>query len=187
MAYRLITPPAIEPVTLDQIKADASLFGTRDDSRIESVLIPATRGQAESITGRALITQTWELVLDDFPLEEIRIWKAPVQSITSVKYYDTNGTLTTLAADQYVLDADTPPAWLLPAEGVSWPSTHDAANSVIIRFVAGYGDSADDVPKEILAWIRAHCAAEADAKTGGTQVKVTEFVESLLDAYRLKW
>ncbi len=182
MTLRLITAPTIEPATVAEVKLDAKIDGIELDAPI-AIYIAGARKNAESITGRALLTQTWELVLDEFPEGSISIGMLPIRSITSVKYYDSSGVLQTLAANQYALDADTLPGWVRPAYGVTWPSTYSIENAVIVRFVAGYGDAATDVPAEIRMWIRAIAAAEAD-KQG---CEVSEFVNGLLDGYKLYW
>jgi uncharacterized phiE125 gp8 family phage protein len=118
------------------------------------MLITAARKVAENITGRGFITQTWELVIDKFPAKEIEIGMLPIQSITSVKYYDTAGVLQTLSAStDYAADVDTLPGWVLPAQDFTWPDTLDMAQAVIVRFVAGYGAAGSSVPAEIRMWI----------------------------------
>lgn len=153
-----------------------------------SMLIKAARQVAENMTGRALITQTWEQVLDQFPAHEIKIGMLPVQSIESVKYYDGEGSLQTMDAADYVLDADTLPGWILPARNVSWPATLDMANAVIARFVAGYGSAGSSVPAEIRMWISAQCAAAYGNPTGLMDGKAAAlpFIDGLLDAYRIR-
>jgi uncharacterized phiE125 gp8 family phage protein len=56
----------VEPITLNEAKAHLRVFGTDDDGYITS-LIAAARQSAESLTDRALLPQTWELALDEFP------------------------------------------------------------------------------------------------------------------------
>ncbi len=61
-------------------------------------LISAVRGQIDAGDGwlnRALITQTWDMYLDAFPCGngEIRMPFYPLQSVTAVQYYDTDGIL----------------------------------------------------------------------------------------------
>jgi len=153
------------------------------------MLITAARAVAENITGRSLITQTWEQVLDKFPAKEIEIGMLPIQSITSVKYYDENSVLQTMSSGDYVLDQDTLPGWVLPAQDVSWPSTLDMAQAVIIRFIAGYGAAGSSVPANIRMWISAQCAAaynNPDALMDGKYVCLP-FLDGLLDPYRLRW
>jgi len=155
------------------------------------MMITSARRVAESRTGRALITQTWEQVLDAFPTNEIKLDVMPIQSITSVSYYDEDGTLQILGSDQYVLDSDTLPGWLLPAYGVDWPTTYDAAQSVIVRMVVGYGATGASVPSEYRQWI-AQRVAHAFDQPGPVNVGniVAEFphsyVDGLLDAYDIR-
>jgi uncharacterized phiE125 gp8 family phage protein len=154
-----------------------------------TMLIKAARQVAENITGRGFITQTWEQVYDKFPAREIEIGMLPIQSITSLKYYDADGVLQTMDSADYVLDVDTLPGWVLPAYGVSWPSTYDSAQSVIVRFVAGYGGAGSSIPAEIRMWISAQCAAAYDNPSGLMDGKAAalRFIDGLLDAYRLRW
>jgi uncharacterized phiE125 gp8 family phage protein len=174
--------------------ADASLGAAAPSTNTTSdpmlaMLIKAARQVAENITGRGLITQTWEQVLDKFPAKEIEIGMLPILSITSVKYYDETGALQTMSSADYVLDQDTLPGWVLPAQDVSWPSTMDMAQAVIIRFVAGYGAAGSSVPANIRMWISAQCAAaynNPDALMDGKYVCLP-FLDGLLDPYRLRW
>jgi uncharacterized phiE125 gp8 family phage protein len=183
MTLRLITGPSIEPVTLAEVKRDARIDGTELDSDVE-LAITTARLDAEAQTGRVLITQTWELVLDKFPENEIQIGMLPVQSIESVKYYDGNGTLTTIDPVYYSLDADTLPGWVLPAYSYDWPTTQDIANAVLIRVVAGYGAGATDVPAPIRQWIRYRAASSPTLLTGLPESK---HMDALIDQYRLHW
>jgi len=193
MTLRLITPPAVEPISalecMQWSRIDASVEVPDPIAAILAMLIPAARKVAENVTGRGLITQTWEQVYDKFPAKEIEIGMLPIQSITSLKYYDVDGVLQTMSAADYVLDQDTLPGWVLPAYGVSWPSTYDSAQSVIIQFVAGYGAAGSDVPAEIKMWISAQCAAaynNPDALMDG-KYACLPFIDGLLDAYRIRW
>lgn len=147
MGLRLITPPAEYPVTLAETKKHCRVDGSDEDTLLNSYIAAAT-AHVESYTGRAIMDQTWELVLDDFT-GCILFPKGPVQSITSITYYDTDEVLQTLATDQYVLDNVNDPAWVVRPSDVSWPSVAQGVNNVIIRFIAGYSD----VPPEIKAAI----------------------------------
>lgn len=152
-----------------------------------TMLITAARRVAESRTGRALITQTWERVYDALPTDELKIGLLPIQSITSVKYYDSAGVLQTLPTTDYAFDADTLPGWVMPAYGTSWVSTYAVANAVIVRFVAGYGDTGADVPAEIRQWICAQVAAAYDNPSGliAGNTQPLRYLDDSLDAYRI--
>ena len=65
-ALRLTTPPAIEPLSLDDAKAQIRVDDDYSDSLI-TALISAVRRDVEAFLGRAMITQTWMMVLDEFP------------------------------------------------------------------------------------------------------------------------
>lgn len=150
MTYKLITPPSEEPLTLTEVKLHLRVENT-DDNALITALIVAAREQAESITARALCTQTWELVLDAFP-EACVLRHSPVQSVTSVDYLDTDGASQSLTLADTLLDSESTPGYLVPGYGKAWPATWCVPNAVRVRYVSGYG-AADDVPQSIKAWM----------------------------------
>lgn len=180
MALITITPPAVEPVSLAEVKDAGRIDGTEFDAQI-ALLIPSIRLQAEHNLGRRLITQTVELVLDEFPCEDIDLLLPDVQSVTSVKYRDSTGTEQTYISTAYSLDSDSTPCWLLPV--TNWPSTGDYANAVRIRYVVGYGPAAADVPANIRLWIITQVLQALDAPSGQAlqAVQPMAYVDRLLD------
>lgn len=150
MALRLITAPIVEPVSLSEAKAHLRVDHTADDTLI-SLYIAAARNDCEEWTARAFVTQTWELVLDEFPVDEILLPRPPLQSVTSIKYDDTDGMEQTLATTEYDVDTVSQPGWVVPVT-TGWPaSTFQGINSVRIRYVAGYlnADSPADLTSNI--------------------------------------
>jgi len=151
MGYRLITAPATNPVSL----AEACVFLRRevgeDDDRINALIAAATSflDGANGMLGRCLVSQTWELVLDEFS-DAIKLGLGPVTSITSVKYYDTAGDEQTLSADYYTADLTSDPQWIVLNSDYSWPDLMDGVNAVTIRFVAGYAAVPETVKQAIL-------------------------------------
>lgn len=146
MSYRLITPPAELPVTKEEVKGEARVLTTEEDAIID-VHIRAAISFIEAYTGRSLITQTWELVLDDFS-DTMKIDQhGPVQSVTSVTYFDANGDEQTVGSSNYALDASGEPAWLVRASDFSWPTVASGINNVAVRFVAGFADDAASWPE----------------------------------------
>lgn len=146
MALTLVTAPTSDPVSLAEVKEHLRITSTDEDALITS-LVGSAKESGETITGRALITQTWDLSLDSFP-QVIDIPKPPLQSVTSITYIDTDGATQTLASTEYTVDTKTEPGRIVPAYGKSWPSTRDIVNAVTVRFVAGYGN-ATAVPKSL--------------------------------------
>lgn len=186
MSLKLITPPALEPVTLAEANLHLRISGAAEDALI-TALITAARQHAEHITERAFVTQTWELALDAFPAAEIRLPKPALLSIVSVKYDDTAAVEQTLAGSAYTADVHAQPGWLLPAVGATWPGTLDAANAVRIRYTAGYGPAAADVPAGIKAWMLLRIGAlyRNREELADGRLAVPPFVDRLLDPYRI--
>lgn len=143
----LATAPASEPVTTAEAKAHLRVTHSSEDTLI-AALITAARQHVESVTRRALINQTWDLSLDYFP-DIIYLQKGRLQSVSSITYVDTDGTTQTLSSSLYTVDTKREPGRVIPAYGESWPSTRDHINCVTVRFVAGYGANASDVPQAL--------------------------------------
>ena len=163
---------------LDNI-ADASLTtaapstNTTEDPIITSLIV-AVRERCEAYTRRALITQTWDLVLDRFPSGSfIEIPKPPLSSattgITHVKYYDTAGDIQTWATANYDYDAPAGPrcarARLALSYGIDWPFTYGEIGDVQVRFIAGYGAAAA-VPYMLKVGMKMDLAALYAAREG---------------------
>lgn len=187
MALIRITAPATEPLDLATAKLHCRVDGTDEDTLI-TALIVAAREQAEHETGRALVTQTWELVHDSFP-EAFVLRRAPIQSVTSLKYLDSaTGAEQTLAGTDYLLDKDSEPGYVVPAYGKAWPASYGVPNAVRVRYVAGYGVAAT-VPQAIKQWMLLAIGTMYENRaTGGaaqTYAIPDNFWGGLLDPYRL--
>ncbi len=184
MTLELITGPASEPVTLAEAKLQRRVEHALDDAWF-SMAIEAARRIAEHKTGRVLIAQTWELVADGFPTGWLALGKAPLASITSIEYFDGDGTTQTLDPGLYVI-ADAAAGQIRPIEGESWPTTYSRDDAVTIRFVAGYADAAA-VPANVREWILVHIATahkHREAFASGVSISdlPNRFVDGLLDA-----
>lgn len=66
MAIKIINPPIVEPITLEEAKQHLRVDGNDDDLLIQS-LIKQAREWCENFQNRKYITQTLEFVLDTFP------------------------------------------------------------------------------------------------------------------------
>jgi len=150
MGIRLIRPPdAVEPVSLSEAKAALRVDQTDEDALITSYIV-AAREWVELRIQSKLAQETWELVIDKFPTDEIRLPFVPVQSITSIKYDDLLGDEQTIDPLTYSLDNTSSEAWVF--SDIDWPATLDAFNSVRIRFIAGYSTAnASLMPKPVIA------------------------------------
>ncbi len=173
MSLTLIAAPALEPVTLNEMKLQCG-FGPMEDTdqlREETLAeqlrdaIATARQDCENITSRALITQTWQLTLDQFPFQgsdyqvrhghDIELPFPKFDALTAFTYLDTAGVQQDMLVSaswgyQLVSGGDTRTARLRPPVGRGWPPTQWwTADAVAITFTCGYGSAAAFVPKPI--------------------------------------
>lgn len=148
MTLALVTPPAVEPLTATQVRTRLGLGAEIADATI-TAWITAERQRLDGADGalnRALITQTWDYVLDGFPTwsarpagearrpyggygdsgfvyeQAIYLPLPPLQSVTSITYLDGNGVTQTVDPTTYrVIRGE--PARIVPSAGNAWPST----------------------------------------------------------------
>jgi uncharacterized phiE125 gp8 family phage protein len=110
--------------------------------------IKAARQELEGITGRALITQTHDLVIDVAPDTSLVMFpKAPLQSVSSVTSYDADDVATVMAASDYIVDAGARPGRLTLKSTASWPTDLRDAKAIVFRFVCGYGATSVSIPE----------------------------------------
>jgi uncharacterized phiE125 gp8 family phage protein len=177
--------PTSEPITTAEAKSHLRVDSTDHDTRIDA-LIRAAREYVEQVTRRALMTQTWKLYLDDFPLSErIDLPRPPIQSVTLIEYVDTDGATQTLDASQYRVDSKTEPGRITEAEGVTWPATDQVTNAVTITYDAGYGGTAADVPQAIQEAIQLQVELLFDRPDSGYAKTLRESRDALLAPYRV--
>jgi uncharacterized phiE125 gp8 family phage protein len=157
MPLSLVTPAAVKPVDLATARAQCRQ-PAEDENGLLGTYIAAATGRCEDLTGRQLITATWDLWLDGWPCGGvIEVPRPPLQAVTWIKYYDTAGTLTTWASTNYLAQAFAGPlarrGRITLASGMSWPSCEARAGAVVVRFTAGYGTDAASVPAPLVQGI----------------------------------
>lgn len=160
----LVTAPVGEPVSLAEAKKQVEIapsFPAHDEHLKR--LITAARLYAEKYTNRQFVTATYDYTFDWFPyrsvnneirrtinyatgsryygIEPIFLPLNPVQSVTSLKYYDPTDTQQTWDSSNYLVSTSRTPAQIRPALNKWWPQISGRPDGVTIRFVAGYGDT----------------------------------------------
>jgi len=131
-----------------------------DDSLLTD-LIETARRDVENDTSRKLITQTWDYCPKSWPSgDKIKLPWGNLQSVTSVKWKDSDGTETALVenTDYVVVLNGTQCGFIGLLYGGTWPSgTLYPHNPITIRFVCGYGSTAASVPVIARQAIKARC------------------------------
>jgi uncharacterized phiE125 gp8 family phage protein len=154
MSLRIITPPASEPVTLDEAKAFLGVTSTDKDDVISALLSTATL-QAQAEVQRAFVTQTQEWVVSDW-CYVMRLPLAPVvpTGLVSIKYFDLTDVQQTLSPSLYVVSQSGKTISIRPKLGVIWPyvSITPAAEPIVIRFTVG--EAVDAVPQNVKTAIK---------------------------------
>ncbi len=145
MTAALITPPALEPISLTEAKPHMRIDHDDDDALITAG-IAAARVHVESTTRRRLITQGWRVYLDAWPKKRtVAIPIAPLISVDAVTVYDAEGQATVIDPGGYTVDTASVPGRLALAAGAP-VSVGQVVNGIEIDVTAGYGPTSIDVP-----------------------------------------
>jgi len=162
MRLILVTPPAVEPVTLDEMKDYLRVDFNDDDRTIQDCIIAARQklDGRKGLLGRCLITQEWRATLDGFP-RAIELPLSPVSAVSAITYSDAAGDEQTLAPDTYMVAGlhDAGLVVISPARGRSWPFAPYTPSIVSVTFTAGYGDAPENVPEPIRQAIKIYAAS----------------------------
>jgi uncharacterized phiE125 gp8 family phage protein len=192
----LITPPTFDPVMLAEAKAQCRITSSEEDGLIAGYLL-AARHYCEDYTGRVFATQTWEMKVDGgwptvfdrptvSPRRRIVLPNPPAQSVTSITYIDTNGTLQTLATNQYAFSKGDIFGFIEPAYGVSWPAVRNQLETVTVRYVAGYTTDFPEPIRQAVLLLVSHFNEHREAvavDVRGTPVELPFSVTALLQNY----
>jgi len=142
----LVTGPQQEPVSLDDIKNHLRVDITNDDELIMAYML-AARESIESISNQRLVSQTWDIWLEQFPGSTVyRVPRSltPLQSVTHVKYWDADDQEQTFDSSNYLVDTYAKQGQIVLQSSAAWPGdVLREVNGVNIRVVVGFGDDAD--------------------------------------------
>ncbi|MEY4402914.1 MAG: hypothetical protein RIR91_949 [Verrucomicrobiota bacterium] len=186
---RVITAATTEPLSLAEARDHLRVDHFEDDGVISGCIL-AARQHIENITGLALAASTWLLTMDATPEDGwVLLPREPVQSVTSVQYYNTAGTLTTWASTEWEVDLYSSPPRLRAKYGSTWPTVKDVLAAVQVTFVCGYSGP-QTVPQPILQALRllvGHYYENREAATAGSISAMPFAVDALLAPYKTAW
>lgn len=151
MAAVLIEPPAVEPVSLAEVKEHLRVDGP-DEEPLIVALIATARMTIEHLAGLALITQRWAVLFDAWPdARAVELPVAPVASVDALRVYDEAGAASLIEPAAYFADLASRPVRLVRRSAEAWPAPGRVANGIEVELTAGFGASPNDVP-ETLRW-----------------------------------
>ena len=146
MALSIVTAPTFEPLKITDVKDRLRITGTQEDNEILQMIRGATKWCEHELNWR-LCTQTWNLFLDWWPVNVIRLPFPPLQSVTHIKYFDVDDVQQTLTVTtDYLVDSESYPARIEPVD--SWPGLFNKLNPIEIQFICGFSDK-DDIAEDI--------------------------------------
>ncbi|WP_439816221.1 head-tail connector protein [Zavarzinia sp. CC-PAN008] len=186
MPLELTEAPSVEPLSLEAMKVHLRLE-TDDEDALVLHLVAAARSACEAATGRALLDQAWCLWLDAWPDRAINLPRPPLRSLTGVSLFDGEGAEVALSADDWTLDTAGEPARIRLDPAVR-PASARRLNAIAIRYRAGYGTTADQVPAPLvqgIALLAAHWYERREAVADPTLAPVPYGVAALWAPYRL--
>lgn len=155
----VVTPPPVEPVTIEEafvhLRLDDPSEDNPDTAAVQAQIVSA-REQCEQITRRAFVQQTlrltrgparargerrgWEWMLSGGCMawgEDIELLRPPFVEMVALRYYDDANALQTVDSASYYVTSDLVPR-LRFVEGFDRPSIYLRDDSLQVEYVAGY-------------------------------------------------
>lgn len=182
--------PASNLIDVTAAKQHLRVDSSASDTYVEA-LIAAAEAHLDGfsgVLGRALVTQTWRRSFDRFPdCDVIRLPLGPLQSVSSVTYYDTAGSSQTFSASNYHAVTDAIGPCVVLDDDATWPNTDERPDAVTVTWVCGYG-AASAVPAPIIhaaKLIIGHLFENREAVVTGTISGTLPLaVDALITPYR---
>ncbi|MCO6423832.1 phage head-tail connector protein [Sinorhizobium meliloti] len=147
---KVTIPATSEPVTTEEAKRRLHVDFADDDADI-GLLVKSARDHIEKYCNVRFASQTVEMKCDGF-CDFKRLPEAPVSSVTSVTYVDTDGATQTLATSIYELRSDDLEAAIVTKYGQQWPAIQPGSR-ITVTGVVGYADAPPAVKHAALLWV----------------------------------
>ncbi|MGI9425185.1 MAG: head-tail connector protein [Hyphomicrobiaceae bacterium] len=188
MALKLVNGPAIEAITVTEVKEHMRVDHSEEDTLIASY-IATSRLHIETALGLSLITQHWTWFADCWPFNGIvEVPLRPLQSVSEIRLRDGDDSLQVIDPVVYAVDTISEPPRIASRTGY-WPTPNAELNGIEIDLKTGFGDAANDVPADIrqaLLLLTTHWFENRDpALLDHGSVAIPKSVSSHLQAFKL--
>lgn len=187
MLITRVSGPSTYAITLAEAKAAARVDHDDDDTQLTAMLQAAHRAVAE-MSGRALTQETWRVAVGGWHRGPVVLPRTPVQSISSIKYWDSDDTdQTATVSDFYLMQGDDR-AIVRPKAGTLWPSANTRREDAIrIEFVAGYAAVPETLKRAVMLMV-AHLYEHREAVVTGTiATEMPLSVQTMIGVERVGW
>jgi len=203
--YSISTAPTSEPITLAQASDHLRVDSTEDQSYI-SELISVAREYFDAVTGRSsaiatyvLTAETWEDLFNpsrrqmaetgiysqsyQYSGYVIPIYRTPLLSVTSVKYYAPDAaSLTTMSASGYRVVTGAEPGRIQLVDAP--PSIDDRIDAIQITFTAG-ADTAPAMSKHAIRMLVANFYEQRTPISFAAASEVPYTLKSIIEAQKI--
>lgn len=182
MVSSLVSLVGTDVVTLEEFKKHIRWDDSDDtEDTLMMTYIGAAASQAESYTGRAILSGNWKTNLDFFA--DVTLDVAPVTASTIVvKYYDVNNDLQTLVDTEYSVRDD---GYMVSIEfDGTMPELYDRYGAVQIEYTAGYTDVPDAIKTAVMIQAAGYFE-NRQSEIGGTSNPIIYGFHQLLFPYKM--
>jgi len=140
----LIDGPAVEPITLAEMKTYLRIADDDAEDALVAGLIKAARLMVEAASRRILIEQRWRVMMDRWPQGKVVMLPlSPLIAVETIKVFDASGEPTEIASETIDSDAVSEPPRIAVS---SAPEPGLTRNGIAVELRAGYGSAPGDVP-----------------------------------------
>lgn len=166
--FKVTTAPVSEPFSAAEMRNHIRVTVPAENNLI-SEYIAAARNDCENFCERSILTQTIKAYFDDWPPADrwisggivernispyFELPRPPVQSVTAIRYYDSNGVQQTLGLSIVLQDLISEPARIYLAPNQSWPSIQNRSHAIEVEYVGGWANEGAVPPllKQGMRW-----------------------------------
>ncbi|MFY4862410.1 head-tail connector protein [Aliarcobacter butzleri] len=172
-------------LSLASAKEFLKVVDTDEDNTIKDNILSAI-AEVQGYTNRQFAKATYELYLPNFPRENFKFPKNPVNEIISIEYMDLNGDYQTLDESTYYLYEQ---YQVGKVEFEKYPNIQikQHKKAVKITFTCGYSEA--EFPKDLRQYLKVKVSTLFEFKeeiVSGTIISKTNHIDSIIEKYKIR-